>query len=154
MTIDELRKAYLFIPYGAEYEVWKRQTKWYKFLLDRIMSERPAKSTDHDWRKLAIYLQVGLKKRNDLFKKLPKPTKEQNPDREDPDYPWTIGKWPEDRMPDIRVFAREEDEVRELSRKVAAILTENDYCINVLKEKTYESRKEEEDEKKRRTSGG
>ena len=152
MTIDELRKAYPFIPYGSQYDMWKWNTKWYKWLLDRIMNERPSKTTDHDWCKLAIYLQVGLKKRNDLFKKLPKPTKEQNPDVDDPDYPWKTGKWPENRMPDIRVFANAEEKVRELSRKVAAILTENDYCVNVLKQKTYKSRKEEEDEKKRRTS--
>jgi hypothetical protein len=67
---------------------------------------------------------------------------------DDPDYPWMTGKWPEDRMPDIRVFARAEDEVRELSRKVAAILTENDYCVNVLKQKTYESRDEHDRKRK------
>ena len=148
MTIDQLRKAYPFIHYGSEYDMWKKNTKWYKWLLDRIMSERPAHDTDHDWCKLAIYMQVELKKRNNLFKKLPKPTKEQNPDMDDPDYPWKIGKWPEDRMPDIRVFARAEDEVRELSRKVAAILTENDYCVNVLKQKTYESRDEHDRKRK------
>ena len=152
MTIDEFRKKYPFIPYGTEYDVWKKTTKWYKWLLDRIKSERPAKSTDHDWCKLACWFEVELKKRNDLFKKLPKPTKEQYSDEDDPEYPWTIGKWPEDRIPDIRVFAREEDEVRELSRKVAAILTENDYCVNVLKEKTYESRKEEQEKKRRNRS--
>ena len=156
MTIDELRKNYPFIPYGSQYDMWKWNTKWYKYLLDRILNERPSKTTDHDWRKLAIYLQVELKKRNDLFRKLPKPTKEQYSDQDDPNYPWTIGKWPEDRMPDIRVFARSEDEVKRIADKVSAILTKNDYCVNVLKEKTYESRKEEEDEKKkkRKSSGG
>ena len=150
MTIDQLRKEYPFISYGTEYDMWKKNTKWYKWLLDRIMSERPAQNTDHDWCKLAIYLQVELKKRNDLFKKLPKPTKEQIKDENDPEYPWIEGKWPEDRMPDIRVFARAEDEVRELSRKVAAILTENDYCVNVLKQKTYKSRKQEDEERKKK----
>lgn len=140
MTIDELRKNYPFIPYGSEYDIWKRNTKWYGWLLKRIQTERPAKSTDHDWCKLACWFEVELKKRNDLFKKLPKPTKEQNPDMKDPDYPWTIGKWPEEAMPDIRVFAKAEADCRDRSRKVAAILTENDYCVNVLKEKTYESR--------------
>ena len=154
MTIDELRKNYPFIPYGSQYDGWKWNTKWYKYLLDRIMSERPAKSTNHDWRKLAIYLQVGLKKRNDLFKKLPKPTKEQRFDEDDPEYPWTIGKWPEEAMPDIRAFAKSEDDVKIVAYKVSAILTMNDYCVNVLKEKTYESRKEEEDEKKKRKSSG
>ena len=140
MTIDQLRKNYPFIPYGSEHDMWKKNTKWYKWLLDRIMSERPAKSTDHDWCKLACWFQAELKQRNDLFKKLPKPTKEQNPDMDDPNYPWTIGKWPEDAMPAIREFATSEGKCRETSRKVAAILTENDYCVNVLKEKTYESR--------------
>ena len=144
MTIDELRKHYPFIPYGSQYDGWKWNTKWYKWLLDRILNERPSKTTDHDWCKLAIYLQVELKKRNDLFNKLPKPTKEQYFDEDDPDYPWTIGKWPEEAMPDIREFARAEDEVQSLSKKVSAILTMNDYCVNVLKEKTYESRKDKE----------
>ena len=47
MTIDQLRKAYPFIHYGSEYDMWKKNTKWYKWLLDRIMSERPAHDTDH-----------------------------------------------------------------------------------------------------------
>jgi len=149
MTIDQLRKSYPFISYGSEYDMWKKNTKWYKWLLDRIMSERPAHDTDHDWCKLAIYLQVELKKRNNLFKKLPKPTKEQIKDENDPEYPWIDGKWPEDRMPDIRVFANVEEKVRELSRQVAAILTENDYCVNVLKQKTYESRKEKQEKRNR-----
>lgn len=151
MTIDELRKNYPFISYGSQYDGWKWNTKWYKWLLNRIMNERHAKTTDHDWCKLAIYLQVELKKRNDLFKKLPKPTREQYSDMDDPNYPWSTGKWPEDRMPDIRVFARSEDEVQSLSQKVSAILTMNDYCVNILKDKTYESRKEHE--KKRKSSG-
>lgn len=148
MTIDQFRKSYPFIPYGSEYDLWKKTTKWYKWLLDRIRSERPAHDTDHDWGKLAIYMQVELKKRNGLFKKLPKPTKEQYFDENDPDYPWTTGKWPEDAMPDIRVFADSEEKVRELSRKVAAILTENDYCVNVLKQKTYESSDEHDRKRK------
>ena len=151
MTIDELRKNYPFIPYGSQYDMWKWNTKWYKWLLDRIMNERPSKTTDHDWCKLAIYLQVDLKKRNDLFKKLPKPTKEQRFDEDDPEYPWTIGKWPEEAMPDIREFTKSEDEVKRIADKVSSILTMNDFCVNVLKEKTYDSRKEEE--KKKRHGG-
>ena len=143
MTIDEFRKNYPFIAYGSQYDMWKWNTKWYKWLLDRIMNERPAKTTDHDWCKLAIYLQVDLKKRNDLFKKLPKPTKEQTKDDDDPDYPWTEGKWPEDAMPAIREFAKKEDDVKILADKVSSILTMNDYCVNILKQKTYKSRKEE-----------
>lgn len=150
MTIDELRKTYPFIPYGSEYDMWKWNMKWYKWLLDRILNERPSKTTDHDWCKLAIWMQVELKKRNDLFKNLPKPTKEQRYGK-DID-PWKDGKWPEDAMPAIREFAASEEKVRNLSDRVAAILTKNDYCVNVLKEKTYESRKEKQEKKKRNRS--
>lgn len=152
MTIDELRKTYPFIPYGAEYDMWKWNTKWYKWLLDRILNERPSKTTYHDWVKLAIYLQVELKKRNDLFKKLPKPTKEQRYGKEWDIDPLTPGKWPEDAMPDIRTFAKSEDDVKRIADKVSAILTLNDYCVNILRDKTYESRKEHE--KKKKSSGG
>ena len=72
--------------------MWKWNMKWYKWLLDRILNERPSKTTDHDWCKLAIWMQVELKKCNDLFKKLPKPTKEQRYGK-DID-PWKDGKWP------------------------------------------------------------
>lgn len=147
MTIDEFRETYPFIPYGAEYDVWKWNMKWYKWLLNRILNEIPSKTTIHDWFKLAISLQVDLKKRNDLFKKLPKPTKEQRYGKEID--PFTIGKWPEDRMPDIRVFTKSEDEVKIIADKVSSILTRNDFCVNVLKEKTYDSRKEKEKRKKR-----
>ena len=140
MTIDELRKNYPFIPYGSEYDIWKRNTKWYGWLLKRIQNERPATSTDHDWCKLAIYLEVELRKRNALFRKLPKPTKEQNYGKPEDIDPFKPGKWPEDAMPDIRMFAKAEADTRKVSRQVAAILTENDYCVNVLKEKTYRSR--------------
>ena len=54
MTIDELRKNYPFIAYGNQYQFWEKLTQWYSWLLERIVSERPAKSTDHDWVKLAI----------------------------------------------------------------------------------------------------
>lgn len=142
MTIDQLRKKYPFISYGAEYDRWKRIGKWYKWLSERIMSERPTTNTLHEWRKLAIYFQSELRKRNALFKKLPKPTKEQYSDQDDPDYPWTTGKWPEDAMADIRMFANAEDKCYNMSRDVAAILTENDYYTDVVEQKTYESNKE------------
>lgn len=148
MNIDELRKNYPFISYGNQYQYWGKLTKWYNWLLDRIINERPAKSTDHDWCKLAIYFQVQMKEREKLFKKLPKPTKEQIKDEEDPDYPWKPGKWPESAMPKIRDFCKCEAETRKYSRQVAAILTENEYCTKVLKEKTYKSRRQEDKERK------
>ena len=148
MTIDQFRKAYPFIPYGSQHDTWKWNTKWYKWLLGRIMNERPSTTTDHDWCKLAVYMQVELNKRNGLFKKLPKPTKEQQYGK-DID-PFTPGKWPEEAMPTIREFANAEEKVRELSERVAAILTKNDYCVNVLKQKTYKSRKQEVEERKKK----
>jgi hypothetical protein len=89
-----------------------------------------------------------MKEREKLFKKLPKPTKEQIKDEEDPDYPWKPGKWPEKSMPKIREFCKSEAETRKYSRQVAAILTENEYCTKVLKEKTYKSRRQEDKERK------
>ena len=40
-------------------------------------------------------------------------------------------------------FAKKEDDVKILADKVSSILTMNDYCVNILKQKTYKSRKEE-----------
>ena len=148
MTIDQLRKTYPFIPYGSEYELWEKTGKWYKWLLERILSERPSEGTDHDWNKLAIWLQVGLKERNALFRQLPKPTKEQN--YGDDIDPFVDGKWPEDAMPAIRTFAEKEAECHDIGEKVAAILTKNEYCKKVLKQKTYKSRNQEEKAKKRK----
>lgn len=150
MTIDELRKHYPFIPYGSEYDLWKKTGKWYKWLLDRILSERPAHDTDHDWNKLAIWLQVELKERNALFRQLPKPTKEQNYSDKDDIDPFAVGKWPEDAMPAIRTFAEKEAKCRNVGERVAAILTKNEYCVKVLKQKTYKSRRQEEKARKRK----
>ena len=150
MNIDEFRKCYPFISYGNQYQYWEKLAQWYNWLLDRIVNERPAKSTDHDWVKLAIYFQVQMKEREKLFKKLPKPTKEQNKDEDDPDYPWKPGKWPERSMPKIREFCKCEAETRKYSRQVAAILTENEYCVKVLKEKTYKSKRQEDKKRKGR----
>lgn len=150
MTIDELRKEYPFIPYGSEYELWRKTGKWYKWLLDRILSERPASDTDHDWNKLAIWLQVVLKERNALFRKLPKPTKEQNYSDKDDIDPFAEGKWPEDAMPAIRAFAEKEEKCRNVGERVASMLTRNEYCVKVLKQKTYKSRKQEEKARKRK----
>jgi hypothetical protein len=150
MTIDESRKHYPFISYGSEYDLWEKTGKWYKWLLDRILSERPSEGTDHDWNKLAIWLQFELKERNALFRQLPKPTKEQYSDKDDPDYPWTTGKWPEDAMPAIRTFAEKEAKCHDVGEKVAAILTKNEYCKKVLKQKTYKSRNQEEKARKRK----
>lgn len=148
MNIDELRKHYPFISYGNMYHGWEKTTKWYEWLLNRIVSERPAKSTDHDWVKLAISFKFLMKEHEKLFKKLPKPRKEQEDKEDDPEYPWTKGKWPERSMPKIREFCKCEAETRKYSRQVAAILTENDYCVKVLGEKTYASRKSKEAKQK------
>lgn len=142
MTIDQFRKAYPFIPYGEEYKRWQYNAKWYKWLLDRIMSESSAEYTDHDWVKLAFSFQFELKERNGLFRKLPKPTKEQMyPDTDDID-PFSVGEWPEEAMPDIREFAKAEEGCGKTAERVAAILTKNDYCVHVLGQKTYTPVKE------------
>lgn len=60
------------------------------------------------------------------------------------------GKWPEDAMPAIRTFAQKEAKCHDVGEKVAAILTKNEYCKKVLKQKTYKSRKQEEKARKRK----
>ena len=143
MNIDQLREIYPFIPCGEEYKRWKSNATWYKWLLNRIMSERSAEYTDHDWTKLAFSFKFELKERNELFKRLPKPSKEQMyPDIDDID-PFSVGKWPETAMPDIREFAKSEDGCEKTATKIAAILTRNDYCVSVLRQKTYKPIKEE-----------
>ena len=53
-----------------------------------------------------------------------------------------VGKWPEEAIGDIKKFLEESDYCRDVAKDVAAILTEKDYHLNVLKEKTYDSTKD------------
>ena len=140
MNIDEMRKHYPFICYGNQYAHWKETALYYKYLLDRITTERHASEVGHDWNKWSATFYCALKKQSKLLAKLPKPTKEQTSDMDAPDYPWTVGKWPEGDMPAIRLFCKSHAEVKECSVSVAAILTLNDYYVKVLKRKTYPSK--------------
>lgn len=151
MTIKQFRKTYPFIPYGSEYELWKKIGKLYKWLLGKIVSERPAIGMYHEWRKITIWFQDELKKRNSMFRNLPKPTKEQNYDNNDLTKK-KKGKWPEHSMEKIQEFADEEEECWKLSRRVAAMLTENEYYVKVLKQKTYKSMGRETKDRKKNTN--
>lgn len=95
MTIDEMRKYYPFLCYGNEYARLRNAALYYKYLLDRITTERHASQVGHDWNKWSASLYVAWKEHRKLLAKLPKPTKEQIKDEDDPNYPWTEGKWPE-----------------------------------------------------------
>ncbi len=144
MDFDEFRKRYPFVAYGGEYASWGKQRKWYKWLYNRLHTERPTKNTCHEWRRLHWVYQTALDEYEKAFKVLPKPTKEQIPDMDDPNYPWTIGKWPEESIGDIKKFLEKSAYCKNVAKDVAAILTEKDYRLNVLKEKTYDSTKDME----------
>lgn len=141
MNLDEMRKHYPFISYGDEYQLWEKNTEWYNWLLDRITTEEHASGVGHEWNTVSAWLFSLLRDRDKLFKALPKPTKEQISDQDDPDYPFKEGKCPEQELPAIREFAVVEAKTRKMSRRVAAVLVENEYCINVLKQKTYPSKR-------------
>ena len=140
MNIDEIRKCYPFICYGNEYAHWKKTSSYYKYLLNRITKERHACEVGHDWNKWGASFYFALKERSKLLAKLPKPTKEQTSDMDAPDYPVTVGKWPESDMPAIRLFWESDGEARKCADRVAAILTRNDYYVKILKCKTYPSK--------------
>ena len=135
MDIDELRETYPFISYGDEYELWEKNDMWYKWLQQRILTEKPSESSVSNWKTASKNFKFLLSKRDAVFAKLPKPTDEQMA-RDDND-PFATGKWPEKRMSDIRVFAKIEDECRRMSREVAATIMESEYRMKVLGENVY-----------------
>ena len=146
MTLSLFRKSYPFIAYGDEYKRWKRAKKWYKWLFDRLHTEGPTEYTCHDWRKLHFKFECHLEKFNEAFKALPKPTREQY----NSDYdPLVVGKWPEDAIDLLEKFILQDTYCREDANEVAAILTKNDYQVNVLKMKQYESNKVKYGKKKK-----
>ena len=53
-------------------------------------------------------------------------------------------KWPKDATKQIKAFLEEANHCRSVAKDVAAIITERDYHLNVLKEKTYDSTKDME----------
>ena len=72
---------------------------------------------------------------------MPKPTKEQHNRNYDIDV---VGKWPEEATKDIKKLLKKTNYCNDVAKDVAAILTEKDYHLNVLKEKTYDSTKDME----------
>ena len=54
-----------------------------------------------------------------------------------------VGKWPEKSIKDIKKFLRKYDQCGDVATDIAAILTENDYHNNILKEKTNDSIKDD-----------
>jgi len=139
MNFDEFRKRYSFVAYGEEYESWGKQRKWYKWLYNRLHTERPTERTCHEWRRLHWVYQTAIDEYETAFKVLPKPTKEQHNRNYDIDV---VGKWPEESIGDIKKFLEKSAYCKDVAKDVAAILTEKDYHLNVLKEKTYDSTKD------------
>ena len=144
MNFEDFRKHYPFIAYGEEYTTWCKRRKWYKWLYNRLHTERPTEKTCHEWRRLHWVYKNALDEYEKSFKALPKPTKEQYSDMDDPNYPWTTGKWPEDATEQIKAFLEEANHCGSVAKDVAAILTEKDYRLNVLHEKTCDSTKDME----------
>lgn len=141
MNFDDFRRCYPFIAYGEEYAIWGKLMKWYKWLYNRLHIERPTECVCHEWRRLHWVYKTTLDECESAFKALPKPTKEQHNRNYDIDV---VGKWPEDAMKEIKAFFEKANYCRSVAKDVAATLTEKDYHLNVLKEKTYDSTKDME----------
>ena len=141
MNFDDFRKTYPFIAYGEEYANWSSQMKWYKWLYKRLHTERPTERTCHEWRRQHWIYKTALDECESAFKALPKPTKEQHNRNYDIDV---VGKWPEGATKDIKKSLKKINYCNDVAKDIAAILTENDYHLNVLKEKTYDSTKDME----------
>ena len=141
MKFSDFRKTYPFIAYGEEYATWGKQMKWYRWLYKRLHTERPTERTCHEWRRQHWIYKTALDDCERAFKVLPKPTKEQHNRNYDIDV---VGKWPEYATNDIVKFLKKINYCRSVAKDVAAILTEKDYHLNVLKEKTYSSTKDME----------
>ena len=141
MNFENFRRTYSFIAYGEEYANWVRRRKWYKWLYKRLHNDRPTTYTCHEWRRLHWVYKTALDEYEKAFKVLPKPTKEQHNRNYDIDV---VGKWPEEATGDIKKFLKKSNYCNDVAKDVAAIITENDYHINVLKEKTYDSTKDME----------
>ena len=139
MDLEDFRKRYPFIAYGEEYASWGKQRKWYKWLYNQLHTERPTPHVCHEWRRLHWVYKTALDEYETAFKVLPKPTKEQHNRTYDIDV---VGKWPEEATEDIKEFLGKSEYCDVVAREVAAIITENNYHINVLKEKTYDSTKD------------
>ena len=97
------------------------------------------------WRWLYGTYKNALDKCEKEFKVLPKPTKDQHNQNYDINV---VGKWPEKSIKDIKKFLRKYDQCSDVATDIAAILSENDYHNNVLKEKTCDSIKDVENRRK------
>ena len=146
MNFDDFRKTYPFIAYGEEYANWSSQMKWYRWLYKRLHTERPTDRIYHEWRRLHWVYKIAFDECESAFKVLPKPTKEQHNRNYDIDV---VGKWPEEATKDIKKFLKKTNYCNDVAKDVAAILTEKDYHLNVLKEKTYDSTKDMEKGRKK-----
>ena len=147
MNFGDFRKTYPFIAYGEEYANWSRQMKWYRWLYKRLHTERPTDRTCHEWRRLHWVYKTAFDECESAFKALPKPTKEQHNKNYDIDV---VGKWPKEATKYIKKFLKKTNYCRSVAQDVAAILTEKDYRLNVLKEKTYSSTKDIEKGRKKK----
>ena len=139
MNLKDFRQSYPFIAYGEEYAKWSRQMKWYKYLYKRLCTDRPSEYHYDAWRWLYGTYENALDECEKAFKVMPKPTKDQHNQNHDINV---VGKWPEKSIKDIKKFLRKYDQCADVATDIAAILTENDYHNNVLKEKTYDSIKD------------
>ena len=113
--------------------------KWYKYLYKRLCTDRPSEYHYSVWKWFQNVYKTSFDECEKAFKVLPKPTKEQHNRNYDISV---VGKWPEKAIKDIKKFLRKYDQCNDVASDVAVIITENDYHINVLKEKTCDSMKD------------
>ena len=139
MILKDFRQSYPFIAYGEEYAKWSRQMKWYKYLYNRLCTDGPSEYHYDVWKWFQNVYKTAFDECEKAFKVLPKPTKDQH----NQNYDINVGgKWPEKAIKNIKKFLRMYDKCSDVATDIAAILTENEYHINVLKEKTCYSMKD------------
>ena len=107
--------------------------KWYKYLYNRLRTDRPSEYHYDVWKWFQNVYKTAFDECEKAFKVLPKPTKDQHNQNYDINV---VGKWPEKAIKNIKKFLRMYDKCSDVATDIAAILTENEYHINVLKEKT------------------
>lgn len=139
MALKDFMQSYPFIAYGEEYAKWSRQMNWYKYLYKRLCTDRPSEYHCGVWKWFQNVYKTAFDECEKAFKVLPKPTKEQHNQNYDINV---VGKWPEKDIKNIKKFLKMYDQCNDVATDIAAILTENDYHINVLKEKTCDSMKD------------
>lgn len=113
--------------------------KWYKYLYKRLCTNRPAEYHYSVWKWFQNVYKTSFDECEKAFKALPKPTKDQHNQNYDINV---VGKWPEKAIKNIKKFLKMYDQCNDVATDIAAILIKNDYHINVLKEKSYDSIKD------------